>query len=495
MTDDLITALSNLSGLFVIARNSTFVYKGQAVPIKQVAEDLGVRYVLEGSVRRAGDDVRINAQLIDATTGGHLWAKRYDRRYEDIFALQDEVVGNIVSALAVNLTDAEKEQVARKPTENLEAYENYLRAEQSVNSYRYIELATALGYYQKAIALDPDFAEAHAGYARVAIEILLGLNTFLTLSADDARQRAYDSITRALALDPELPRAHIVLGLLQMLDGNNNEAIESARKAVSLDPNSAEAFANLALVLTVAGRPTESVPAMETALRLDPNPPSGFLYIWGRVLFMNGKYEQALDVLLRATKEKGVRVSSELGGARLFLAMTLAELGRVEEARSRLRKDFLVGSAHSKWMNLAFLRHHWANWRKEDLDRMLNALRMAGLPEWPTGYDTTSWERLDEAAIKDLLFGRVWIGRSQNYYDVFAQRTNESGAVEYRKFGRKREGKVSVEGDSLCYQIPALLLSRKFCGTVYRNPDGSPEERNEYVSVDVFDVHHFSLKE
>jgi adenylate cyclase len=175
--------------------------------------------------------------------------------------------------------------------------------------------------------------------------------------------------------------------------------------------------------------------------------------------------------------------------------MTLAELGRLEEARSRIREDFLVGSVVFKFMNLAFLRHHWAHWREEDLDRMLNALRMAGLPEWPTGYDTTSWERLDGTAIKDLLFGRVWIGRNQNYYDVFVQRTKESGDVVYRQFGREWEGKVSVEGDSLCYQIPALLLSRKFCGTVYRNPDGSPEERNEYVSVDVFDVHHFSLKE
>ncbi len=146
-------------------------------------------------------------------------------------------------------------------------------------------------------------------------------------------------------------------------------------------------------------------------------------------------------------------------------------------------------------MNLAFLRHHWAHWREEDLERMLNALRTAGLPEWPAGYDTTSRERLDGIAIKDLLFGRVWIGRNQNYGKVFGQWTDDSGAVAYRQFGRKWEGKVSVEGDNLCYQIPALLLSRKFCGTVYRNPDGSPEERNEYVSVDVFDVHHFSLKE
>jgi adenylate cyclase len=203
---------------------------------------------------------------------------------------------------------------------------------------------------------------------------------------------------------------------------------------------------------------------------------------------MNGKYERALDVLLMASS------GSYTGGDRLFIAMTLAELGRLEEARSGVRNDFLVNTYYP-WMNLAFLRHHWAHWREEDLECLLDALRMAGMPEWPTGYDTTSWERLDEAAITALLFGRVWFGRNQNYYGAFVQRTGTSGDVVYGIFGRQWEGKVSVKGDSLCYQIPALLLSRKFCGTVYRNPDGSPEQRNEYVSVDVFDVHHFSLKE
>ena len=171
ITEDLITDLSKISGLFVIARNSAFAYKGKPVKIRQVAEELGVRYVLEGSVRKVDNRVRINAQLIDATTGGHLWAERYDRHYTDIFELQDEVIGKIVSALTVKLTGAEQAQLARRPTDNLEAYDYYLRAERDVYSEDYSLLSFTLSMYEKAIALDPNFADAHAGYARAAVDV------------------------------------------------------------------------------------------------------------------------------------------------------------------------------------------------------------------------------------------------------------------------------------------------------------------------------------
>jgi adenylate cyclase len=171
ITDDLITDLSKISGLFVIARNSTFAYKAKPLKIRQIAEELGVRYVLEGSVRKAENRVRINAQLIDATTGGHLWAERYDRHYTDIFELQDEFIGKIVAALTVKLTGAEQAQLARRPTDNLEAYDYYLRAERDVFSEDYSLLPDTLSLYEKAIAFDPNFAEAYAGYARAAVDV------------------------------------------------------------------------------------------------------------------------------------------------------------------------------------------------------------------------------------------------------------------------------------------------------------------------------------
>jgi TolB-like protein len=495
MTDDLITDLSKVSGLFVIARNSTFNYKDQAVVIRQVAEDLGVRYVLEGSVRRAGNEIRINAQLIDATTGGHLWAERYDRDYADIFDLQDEVIGRIVSAMAVQLTDAEQQLVERRPTDNLEAYEAYLKAEQGHYSYMWQKLGPALGFYQKAIELDPNFAEAHAGYGRLAIEYLLGFDTSRTLGADEARRRAYESVRQALALNPALSRAHAVLGLLRALDGDYEEAVASAHMAVSLDPNSAPALVDLALVLTYAGRSSEALTAMETALRLEPHPPSYYLFIQGRVLFMNSRYALALEVLGEVRQELTPGINPDVGGIRLFYVMTLAALGRLEEARETASKD-LLRRFWSRWWNVAAFRHLWAHHkRREDLERLLNALRQAGFPEWPSGYQDPGWQRLDGDAIKDLVYGHTWFGRSQNMADTFALNADEQGGAKYFQSGRYWEGTVSVEEDRLCYRIPALMLSRKFCGPVYRNPAGTHEDRNEYVAVDVYDVHHFSLKE
>ena len=226
LTDDLITDLSKISGLFIIARNSVFAYKDQTVDIPEVARELGVRYVLEGSVRRAGERVRINAQLIDGTTGGHVWAERYDRDYADIFAVQDQVIEEIVGALSVQLTEAEQTQVTRLPTHNLEAYDYYLRAEQELHSPAgEIGLLRALELYQKAISLDGEFADAYAGYARAAL--ILWTNTYdVSLPGTVARQRLYEAAGRALALNPELPRARAVLAEAQSVDGEHEAAIE-----------------------------------------------------------------------------------------------------------------------------------------------------------------------------------------------------------------------------------------------------------------------------
>ncbi len=490
MTDDIITDLSKLAGLFVIARNSTFAYKGTPIDVKQVARELGVRYVLEGSVRRADDRVRINAQLIDGTTGGHVWADRYDRDYRKIFALQDEVITHIVAALQVRLGISDQARLAREPTTNIDAYDLYLRAEQARHRHTWLDVGIALGHYDRAISLDPDFAEAHAGYAQMAAEFLRVSEGFLTLPADVARARAYESVTRALSLDPELASAHSVLGILHVLDGQYDEAVDSARKAVALNLNSAGGYANLALVLMYAGRQAEALPAIEAALRLEPNPPPDILAIWARVLFMNHDYAQALDVLRRA---RAVRLPKYILRTRLLLAMIHAELGQVEQAREELQRA--MRRNQTLWWNVSYFRRLWAHHKQSDeLDHELDALRKAGLPEWPSGYEDVGEERLGGAAIGDLLFGATWRGRSLNQYDVFAQKADEDGNVLYHTLGRSWEGKASVEGDRLCYEIPAILLGRRFCGVVYRNPDGTPEERNEYVAVDVFDVHYFSLQ-
>ena len=237
LTDDLITELSKLSGVFVIARHSVFAVVSGDGKIQDVAAELGVRYVLEGTLRRAGARIRINVKLIDALSGLSLWAERYDREYADLFALQDDVIDQIIAALSIKLTAGERDLLAKIPTDNLEAYDFYLRAEQEGFYYSDVETyRRTLTFYQRAIDLDPEFANAHAGIARVAVDVMRRHDTLLW-SPQVARKIAYDAAGQALRLDPDNARAHIVLSLLQLVDGRHREARSSARKAVESLPN------------------------------------------------------------------------------------------------------------------------------------------------------------------------------------------------------------------------------------------------------------------
>ena len=476
ITDDLITDLSKISGLFVIARNSAFAYKGKPAKIRQVAEELGVRYVLEGSVRRAGKRVRINAQLIDATTGGHLWAERYDRHYTDIFELQDEVIGKIVSALTVKLTGAEQAQLARRPTDNLEAYDYYLRAERDLYSEDGSQLSVTLSLYEKAIALDPNFADAHAGYARAAVDVWR-LGYVNVLASPVARKRAYEAADQALSLDSKIPRAYSVLGVLQVVDGRYDEAIASVRKAVSLGPNSADAYVNLAIVLMFSGRPAQALAAMETALRLNPRPSPGVLGYYGAVLFMNHQYENAIEPLKKA------QAASYF--AREHLAMTYAQLGRLDDAKAEIAG--LLPDTNLSWYRVSYAHYK----REEDRTHLLVALRKAGVPEWPFGYEGRTVDRLDGNEIKTLVLGRIWVGQTSAGLQ-FMQEIGTDGKVVYRSAQSFITGNASVQGDMLCLKSAANLMGRKRCGYMYRNPGGTLEEKNEYIYVGVTALMFFS---
>ncbi|HEX6115068.1 MAG TPA: adenylate/guanylate cyclase domain-containing protein, partial [Geminicoccaceae bacterium] len=406
LTDDLITDLSQLSGLFVIARDSAFAYKQQPVDVREVARELGVRYVLEGTVRRAGERVRINAQLIDGTTGGHVWAERYERDYADIFAVQDQVIEEIVGALSVQLTESEQTQVTRLPTRNLEAYDYYLRAEQALHRPAgEIGLLRALELYQKAISLDGEFADAHAGDARTAL-ILWTYTYDVILPGSVARQKLYEAAGRALALNPELPRARAVLAEAQSVDGEHEAAIDSARLAVAFGPSDAEAHATLASVLAYAGQPEQAVEAAETALRLNPKPPASVLLTAGLALFLDEQYGRAIETL-----EQARDLASGMNEPVQFLAMAYALAGRHKQARHEV-EVFLqrVPSA-----SVQFARVMWAHHRRsEDLARRLDGLRKAGLPEWPYGYPDRAEQRLDGAQARALTFGHTWQGQHQS---------------------------------------------------------------------------------
>jgi TolB-like protein len=269
MAEDLITDLSQISGLFVISRNSAFTYKGKTVKIRQVAEELGVRYVLEGSVRRAGDEVRINAQLIDATTGGHLWAARYDGTLEDIFDLQDRVTEQIVAALAVSLTGEEQAQKARKETDSPEAYDAFLRGWAHYRLYTPEDFAKSVPYFEQAIQLDPNYRRAHAALATVYWESWTNQWVkILGMSYAEANEKAGRHLEEALK-NPT-PLAHRTASSQHVYSERWDEAIAEAERAIALDANDPNGYEAMGRVLVKVGRPAEGLEFIKTAMRLDP---------------------------------------------------------------------------------------------------------------------------------------------------------------------------------------------------------------------------------
>ena len=491
MTEDVITDLSKISGLFVIARNSSFVYKGQTVDAARVARELGVKYILEGSVRRAGDQVRINAQLIDAATGVHLWAERYDGDMTNVFALQDEVTSKIISALAVRLTSAERLNLARPPTENLEAYDNFLRAERGLFSQNSEGLGVALSHYRKATEIDPTFARAWAGHARAAVDVWR-FDWFDVMPGHKARRLAYESAARALSLDPTSARAYSVLAILQMVDSRYDEAIESARKAVSLNPSDADAYLNLALVLSYGGEHDEAVRTMRSALRLNPKPMSGVYRLSGLILLLARRYEQAVNLLIKARNATPSDPSHE------ELAMAFAQLGRLDEAKAEVDAMLKIWPAANLTYYGVLYAHHR---REEDLGFRIAALRKAGLPQWPYDYRGRSENRLNGSEIKRLIHGRYWYGHRVGA-EEFVRENDEDGLVNFRDPkahpGRSSsaytlQGTMSIDGDMLCYRYEEFLLGRKYCGYLYRNPEGSHGEKDEYVDVNAIAIDYFTV--
>jgi adenylate cyclase len=290
LTEDLTTALTKVSGLFVIARNSAFTYKGRAVDVKAVSRELGIRYVLEGSVRKADSRVRINAQLVDGLSATHVWAESYDRELKDIFAVQDEVRGKIVLALKVKLTKEEQERFRSTPTGNLEAYEYLLRGVEYYFRRTKEANAQARQMFENAIALDPQYAAAHAllGLAHL-MEFLFGWSP-----NPQHVERAFELAQRAIVLDNSLPLAHLVLGLVYVRQQQYEQAIAEEEKAIALDPNSASGYASLAEVLNAAGRPEEAIVAVEKAMRLDPHYPDHYLSNLALAYRLTGRYEEAI---------------------------------------------------------------------------------------------------------------------------------------------------------------------------------------------------------
>ena len=371
ITEDIITDLSKVSGLFVIARNSSFKFKGKSVDVRDVGRDLGVRYVLEGSVRKATDRIRISAQLIDAATGHHLWAERYDRDLKDVFALQDEIAGKIVKALEVKLTEDEQQRVARRYTDSLEAYDYFLRGRGYRGGDTKEENAQARRLLERATELDPKFAGAYAELSWIRFR------EWSDHRPDEPQvlDRAFELAQKAVVLDASLPLAHANFGWLYLWSKRQyDRAIAEGQRAIAIDPNYADGYLFLGEILTFAGRPEEAIGLSMKGLRLDPHSLYHYLLHLGHSYYLMGQYEEAL-----ANLKKSVTLNPDYGGGvtHLFLAASYIELGREEEARAAAA-EFL------RLLPLASLQLITQEWPYKDpavLQRLVDALRKAGLPE------------------------------------------------------------------------------------------------------------------
>jgi len=369
LTEEIITALSKIGSMFVIARNSTFTYKGKPVKIKQVAEDLGVRYVLEGSVRKAEDRVRINAQLIDALKGHYLWAERYDRKLKDLFALQDEITMNILTALQVNLTAGERIRVLLRNTDNLNAYQKYLKARVHYLRFNPADNAIARKLYEEAIALDPEFLGAILDLAWTHI-----MDTFFgrSQSPTESYERAVQLAQRMINLDKSSAGAYMTLGYISAIKGQFEEAIALGEKAVTLSPGDSIQMGVLSSILSSAGRYEEALSLIKKAIRLDPFPLPWYHTVAGGCYFFLERYEEAIDEY----KKVLYRNQNNLP-ARIRITAAYSILGQEQKARASASEVLRINPK----FRIKTYATSLPGKNKEDKDLYINALRNAGLPE------------------------------------------------------------------------------------------------------------------
>ena len=369
ISEDIITDLSSISGLLVIARNSSFVYKGKAVDVRQVGRELGAGYVLEGSVRNAGSRVRITAQLIDAATGNHMWAKRFDRNLDDIFAVQDEITEEIVTALSVNLLDGELERVWQKYLKTYEARALYRSGVQFFRHPTKEGNIDARQKFEQVMSLEP---ESPTGYNAT------GWSHWW-----DARYGWSDDPTRSLALASELvreslekddkyPTAKSLLASVFLLKGEFERAIELGKQAEMLAPNHAHIVAFLAGILNYSGNPKEAIGKAQKAIRLAPSTPSWYLALLASAFYGCGRFEEAIQA-----GQEGIAINQEEQDARLYKAAAHEALGQHDEAA----KDVKTALESVPDFSLTAFARTQPYKDQAVLDGLLDLLRKAGLPE------------------------------------------------------------------------------------------------------------------
>ena len=377
MTDDLITDLSKISGLLVISRNSTFKYKGSAVDISRVAQEFGVRFVLEGSVRRDGERLRINTQLIDASTGGHIWAERFDRPVKDIFAVQDSVVNSIVAALSVRLTAEEKNARREMETDDPDAYTHFLRGQAHIQLARWQDFAAAIVNFKKALELDPNYTRIYGALAEVYWHIWSdGYSTELGMSQEENFEKMEHYLAKAMEQPIPTTQAQHIYSRYLTKKGRFEEALAAAERLIALNPGSEIGYRALGRAANKAGRPAQGLEAMKKARRVNPrgDDVGAYAYRIAESYFLLGMYEDA-EVEFQEYRRR----SGDTYFSCMMLAGVYAQLGRTEEARAHLDKFKKERAKKGKSPHTLATFDEWAfvpSVRK----RYVESLRKAGMP-------------------------------------------------------------------------------------------------------------------
>jgi adenylate cyclase len=364
MTEGIIASLARFKQLFVIASNSTFTYKGKAVKVQQAAQELGVRYVLEGSVEISKDRIRVTSQLIDAIAGTHLWVEQFDRPLRDVFQVRDEVTRKIVGSLAGKLGQAEMARVSLKHPDSLDAYGLYWRGLEIFWRFNPTDNAKARELFEKAVILDPNYALA---YAQLAETHLHDFRFYRPPRPQESYQKALDLASKAVALDPSLGLGRMMLGHTLLYGRKHHQALAQFEEGRKANPNDADLLAFSAEVIMFMGQPEEAIQLMKQAMRLNPYHPNWYVWFLGAAQYYARDYEGAVETL---------RQMSPMGQARRILAACLAYLGRMEEAHveaERFLKDNPTFSA-SDWGSQAPWLH------EKDRQHAVEGYIKAGLP-------------------------------------------------------------------------------------------------------------------
>jgi adenylate cyclase len=367
LTEQIINGLCKVKDLFVIARNSSFAYKGKSINAQQVAKELGVRYVLEGSVQKAADRVRITAQLIDAATGYHLWSENYDRDLSDIFALQDEITLKIINALQIKLTWGEQARLWEGATTSIQAFDKWMRGMDCFFRLNEKDNKQAQHFFEEAINIDKDYTLA---YINLGYTHLMDLSYGWSKSPIESFEQVEKNVEKALALNDSLDLAHSLLGGIYLFKRQHDEAIKEGERAIELNPNGAVAHLLLGSILIYSDEIELAIELIERAFRLNPIPTPDFYSFLAIAYRENGQYEKAIEVA-----KKALSGNPDLLTPHLTLAASYSSLNRNEEARKAVEEILRIHRGFSLEYHANILPYK----NKKKLDKLINALRKAGL--------------------------------------------------------------------------------------------------------------------